>query len=610
MSSTILPFMSDPTVLPDRSAVPVEETWDLESVFATPQDWEAACRELLALLPRLAAYQGRLKEGPAVLLEFIPLYEDAARRMGKIFVYASNAAAVNTLDQAAVGRSGQARGLFARFGATVAFLDPELVAIGFDTLRRWMDETPDLRFFAHYLDQLERQQAHVRSGEVEQVLALVSDPLSTPFSVFNSLTGADMTFRPATDSQGNVLEVGQASIESLRTHPDRVVRRTAWESYADGYLALKNTLAGSLLGAVKADVFRMRARGYSSSLEASLAPNFIPVEVFHNLIGAFRKNLPTWHRYWALRRKVLGYDALHVYDIKAPLTGDKPVIPFEQAVDWICAGMKPLGEEYVGVLRRGCLEERWVDRARNRGKREGAFSSGSQGTHPFIMMSYADDVFSLSTLAHELGHSMHSYYSRLSQRMIYSRYGLFAAEVASNFNQAMVRDHLFRTLTDKALQIALIEEAMSNYHRYFFIMPTLARFELEVHERVERGAPVSADTLIGVTADLFREGYGDEVVFDRERIGITWAQFQHMYMNFYVYQYATGISGAHALVQKVLAEGERAAARYLDFLKAGGSRYPLEALREAGVDLRSPQPVEVAFANLAALVDRLERLLG
>jgi oligoendopeptidase F len=602
--------MPNTTVLPERSAVPVGETWDLKSVFATPQDWEAACRELLAQLPKLAGYQGRLKEGPSVLLEFIPLYEDAARLMGRIFVYASNASAVDSLDQAATGRSGQARGLFARFGAAVAFMNPELVAIGFDTLRQWMSKTPGLQFFAHYVGQIEKQQAHVRSGDVEQVLALVSDPLSAPQSVFNSLTGADMTFRPATDSAGDTLEVGQASIDSLRNHADRAVRRTAWESYADGYLGLKNTLASSLLGAVKADVFRMRTRGYSSSLEASLSPNFIPVEVFHNLIEVFRRNLPTWHRYWSLRRKVLGYDALHVYDIKAPLTGHKPAVPFEQAIDWICEGMKPLGKEYVGVLRRGCLEQRWVDRARNRGKREGAFSSGSQGTHPFIMMSYADDVFSLSTLAHELGHSMHSYYSRLSQRMIYSRYGLFAAEVASNFNQAMVRDHLFRSLTDEALQISLIEEAMSNYHRYFFIMPTLARFELEIHGRVERGEPVSADTLVGVTADLFREGYGEEVVFDRERIGITWAQFQHMYMNFYVYQYATGISGAHALVQGVLSDGEAAAGRYLEFLKSGGSRYPLDALKVAGVDLRSPKPVEAAFANLAALVDRLEALLG
>lgn len=601
--------MPETTTLPPRHAVPIEETWDLESVFPTPQAWEAACQELKAQIPVLVSYQGRLKEGAQVLLEFIPLYEDAARLAGKIFVYASNGNAVDTTDQAAAARFGQARSLSAQFGAAVAFVDPELMSIGFDTLRRWMAETPELAFLAHYIDQLEKRQAHIRSGEVEEVLALVSDPLATPYNVYGSLTAADMTFRPATDSNGNPIEVGQANIGALRTHPDREVRRTAEESYADGYLAFKNTLANSLLGAVKRDVFMARVRRYHSSLEAALAPNFIPVEVFYNLLEVFKKNLPTWHRYWALRRRALGYDTLHIYDIKAPLSGANPVVPFEQAVEWIAAGMAPLGEEYVSVLKKGCLEQRWVDRARNKGKREGAFSSGSQGTHPFIMMSYADDVFSLSTLAHELGHSMHSYYSRLHQRMLYSRYGLFVAEVASNFNQAMVREYLFRTQTDRDFQIALVEEAMSNYHRYFFIMPTLARFELEVHERAERGAPLSADILIDITADLFKEGYGDEVVFDRERIGIAWAQFQHMYMNFYVYQYATGISGAHALVQRILSGTPGAAEQYLDFLKSGGSRYPLDALRMAGVDLASPEPVEAAFAVLAGLVDRLEKLL-
>jgi len=252
--------------------------------------------------------------------------------------------------------------------------------------------------------------------------------------------------------------------------------------------------------------------------------------------------------------------------------------------------------------------DRWVDYARNKGKREGAFSSGSMGTRPFIMMSYADDVFSLSTLAHELGHSLHSYHSRLYQPFIYSRYSLFVAEVASNFNQAMVRRYLFETQKSPEFQISLIEEAMSNYHRYFFIMPTLARFELELHTRAEKGQPINADILIELTADLFKEGYGDEVEFDRERIGITWAQFGHMYMNFYVYQYATGISGAHALVDGILSGKPNAASKYLEFLKLGGSMYPLDALQMAGVDLTSPEPVEKAFAVLAGLVDRLEKL--
>jgi len=602
--------MSETISLPPRNAVPREETWDLESVFATPADWEAACEQLNGLLPDLAAFQGRLKEGPVVLLECIRKIEEAGILMGKIFTYASNYYAVDTNDQAAAARAGQARSIGARFGAANAFFDPELVEIGFDTLREWMRTTPELAFFEHYVDVLEKERQHVRSSEVEELLALTGDPFSGPFAVYSALNSADLRFKPAVAAGGTEMEVGQASMGSLISHSDREVRRTAWENYSDGYLAFKNTYAAALTAAVKQDVFRMRARRYETSLHASLEPNHIPVEVFHNLIEVFKKNLPTWHRYWRLRRKALGLDEFHVYDIKAPLATAKVEVPFAQAVEWICEGMAPMGEEYVSILRSGCTENRWVDRARNKGKRDGAFSSGSYGTQPFIMMSYSDDLYSLSTLAHELGHSMHSHYSRATQPFIYGRYGLFVAEVASNFNQAMVRDHLFRTQTDRDFQIGLIEEAMSNYHRYFFIMPTLARFELEMHTRAEKGAPISAEVMIATTADLFKEGYGDEVVFDRDRIGITWAQFLHMYMNFYVYQYATGISGAHALSHAILDGEAGAAERYLDFLKSGGSRYPLDALKLAGVDLSTPEPVERAFEVLSDLVDRLEGLVG
>jgi oligoendopeptidase F len=590
--------------------VPVAETWNLNSIYPTYAEWEAAGQELAGLLPQLAAYQGRLAEGPQTLLAYVALLQTAGILAGKINTFASNEYAVDTGDQAAAARAGQARSLMARFAAAVAFADPELMAIGFDRLREWMKASPEMAWLEHYIDQLERRQAHVRSGEVEEVLALGRDPFAGPMSLYAALNSADLTFKPAVASDGATLDVGQASIGALVTHPDREVRRSAWENYSDGYLAFKNTYAANFITNVKQNVFNMRVRGYASSLQASMEPNHIPVEVFHNLLAVFQKNLPTWQRYWRLRRRALGYDKLHVYDIKAPLAATPPVVPFNQAVDWICAGMAPLGEEYVNILRHGCLEERWVDRACNKGKRDGAFSSGSHGTMPFIMMSYADDVFSLSTLAHELGHSLHSYYSRQSQPFLYGRYSLFVAEVASNFNQAMVRDYLFRTQTGRDFQIALLEEAMSNYHRYFFIMPLLARFELEAHTRAERGAPLSADGLIGLMADLFKEGYGDEVEFDQPRIGITWAQFVHMYLNFYVYQYATGISGAHALVAGILAGKPGAAEKYLSFLKAGGAVYPLEALKMAGVDLTSAAPVEAAFAVLAEYVERLEQLLG
>jgi oligoendopeptidase F len=292
----------------------------------------------------------------------------------------------------------------------------------------------------------------------------------------------------------------------------------------------------------------------------------------------------------------------------APLTADNPDVSYEQAVNWICEGLTPLGEHYVEVMRRGCLEERWVDIYPNQGKRQGAFSSGTAGTHPFIVMSFNNTLLSLSTLAHELGHSMHSYHARHTQPLVYSDYSLFVAEVASNFNQAMVRDHLLENGNDPSFKIAVIEEAMANFFRYFFIMPTLARFELEMHERVENGEGLTADILNERMADLFQEGFGEEVLVDRERVGITWATFGHLYSDYYVYQYATGISGAHALAARVLSGEDGAVEDYLNFLRAGSSRYPLDALSMAGVNLHEPQPVKETFAQMGEMVDLLEEL--
>ncbi len=597
--------------VPPRDQIPVQYTWDTAVVYASHAAWEAELARVAAQLPELALFQGQLGSSPDRLAEWLDTAERLMNTVARLYFYASMFHNVDTNDQTAVANHDRAIGIYTRAIAATAFAEPELLAIGFDTLRRWMVDQPRLALYAHYFDQLERRQAHVRSAEVEQLLGQLRDPFSGASGIHGILTDADLRFAPAHTAAGDPLDLAQGNIGALLTSPDRDVRRSAWASYADAHLSMQNTMAACLATGVKQDVFMARARRYPSALEASLAANNIPADVFHNLIATYRRNLPTWHRYWSLRRRVLGFDMLAVYDVKAPLTDKMPAVSLAQSIDWICDGMRPLGDAYVAAMRRGLTEQRWVDLYPNQGKRMGAYSHGVHGTHPYILMSYNDDIFSMSTLAHELGHSMHSYLTWQTQPLAYGSYSLFVAEVASNFNQAMVRAHLLETNRDRDFQIAVIEEAISNFHRYFFIMPTLARFELEIHQRVERGQALTADSMIALMADLFQEGYGDEVQVDRARVGSTWCQFStHLYSNFYVYQYATGIAAANALATDILAGKPGAAENYLAFLKAGGSLYPLDALKLAGVDMATPAPVERAFGVLASYVDRLETLLG
>lgn len=594
-----------------RREVPEMYTWNAPSVFPSREAWESEFTAAMANIPAFGAFQGRLAEGPATLLEAMTAFEALYRRIGKLYLYASMEHAVDMNDSWAAAADGRSQGLMGHAMATIAFLNPELLAIGEETLRAWIEQEPRLAFMKHFIHDLFRQQKHVRSAEIEALLGMLMDPFGGAETAAGMLTNADFQFEPAIADDGSQIPVTQGTLGKILGGADREARRTAWEHYADLYLAHKNTLAATLTTSLKQNVFMMRARNYESTLQAALFAHDIPEAVFHNLINTFRKNLPTWHRYWALRRKALGVETLQPYDIWAPLQ-KKPLapIPYERAVELICEGLGPMGTEYVETVRRGCTQQRWVDVLPNQGKRAGAFSSGWPGTYPFIMLSYNSDLFSLSTLAHELGHSMHSYLTWQNQPVIYSDYSMFVAEVASNFHQALVRDHLLRTQTDPAFQIGLIEEAMSNFHRYFFIMPTLARFELETHQRVERGDGLTADDMIALMADLFAEGYGNEMAVDRDRVGITWATFGHLFVDYYVFQYATGISGAHALARSVLDHGAPAVGRYTQFLRSGSALYPLDALKLAGVDLTTPEAVEVTFGILADMVTRLEQLLS
>jgi oligoendopeptidase F len=594
---------------PTRAEIAPQYKWNAESVFADHEAWEQATLQLGGMISQLDEKRGHLGEGPAALLSTLRLSEDIMTLLGKIFVYASIAHAVDTADNNATAMNGRAVGMAGQASASTSFIDPELIQVGMETLRGWMANTPELRIYAHYFEDLFRKQQQVRSAEVEELLGMLAPAFYSTSETASLLTDADFHFPAAQASDGQAHEVTQGIYQKMLSNSDRELRRTAWQGYMDTYLAHKNTLANNLNTSIQQNIFNAHARRSDSTLETSLFQYNIPVQVFRNLIETYKRHLPVWHRYFKARRKALGVEKLYTYDIWAPLTANHPAISYEQAIEMISDGLAPMGSEYVQNLRRGVLQDRWVDVYPNQGKSSAQFSSGSKGTHPFIVMNFDSTIFSLSTLAHELGHSMHSFYTWQTQPVAYSDYSLFVAEVASNFHQAMVRANLFATRADVDFQISLIDEAMDNFHRYFFIMPTLARFELEMHERAERGEGLSASLMIERMAELYAEGYGGEVELDPQRDGITWATFGHLYADYYVYQYATGISGANALSQRILSGVPGAAEAYLGFLKAGSSAYPLDVLKAAGVDLTTPAPVEETFRVLEGLVARLEKLV-
>lgn len=600
--------------LPRRDEAPQQDRWDVESVFADEAAFDEAFARVEADIPRLAPFAGTLGASAAALLAALQARDEVDLAASRLALYAGMRRSADETDPASGARWDRAWGLVVRFSAATAYVEPEILAIPAATLDTWTRDEQGLTPYRHYIEQLGLQRPHVRSREVEEVLAQASDVTAAPRQIHAVLENADLRFGPVPDPDGGSVALAQSNADLLITSDQRSVRQAAWRRYADGYLGVKNTMAATLAGAVKSDVFYARARRYDSAREASMQPHNIPVQVFDTLVDTVRAHLPLWHRYWAIRWRALGVDALRPYDLDAPLALTTDPIPFDRGVEMLLAGLAPLGEEYVAAARRGLTTERWVDKYPNVGKSSGAHSTGVYGTRPFLMQNYDDSLMGVSTLAHELGHSMHSWYTWRTQPPLYARYSMFVAETASNFNQALLRAHLLARSDDRRFQIAVIEEGMANFYRYFFIMPNLAQFERDAHERVERGGALTAHDMSERIVELFGEGYGGEVALDdsedRARVGVTWAQFPHLFSNFYVWQYATGISAANALAAGVLSEGTPAAERYIAFLKAGDSLYPLDALRLAGVDMTSHEPIERAFGVLEGLVDRLDALVG
>jgi oligoendopeptidase F len=598
-----------PEPLP-RAEVPADQRWDPADLYEDVAAWDAAFAAVAGRLDEIRAYRGTLGQGPERLAAWLATIEDVGRALGRLRVWATMASSVDTEDEAARERADRLTALQADAEEAAAFATPELLAIGLDTLREWIRD-PALPDRERWLQRLERDAPFTRSAEVEALLGALRQPFAGAGRTHGLLANAELDVAPARDAEGGEHAVTQAVVSTLVGSPDRTLRESAWRAYADAHLARKRTMASLLATGARQTNLLARTRGYGDALAMTLGPLEVPRTVVDRLLETFEDHLGVWHRWFELKRRHLGLERLRPWDATAPVSPAPPRVGYREALDWLSEAVAGLGDDYVAAMRRGALEEGWVDRAPNDGKRMGAFSTSWGGSKPYIMMSWTGDLASASTLAHELGHSMHSWLSWRSQPYPYARYTLFAAEVASNLHQASMRDHLFRERAgDRAFELALIDETMANFGRYFLIMPTLMRFELELHRRAEAGEGLAPDALSELLADLFEEAYGPAMELDRERVGITWAQFHtHLYARFYVFMYATGIAGAHAVARRLSDGAPGAADAYLAFLREGGRTPPLEALRRAGVDLASPEPVEEGFRVLAGHVDRFEALL-
>ena len=593
---------------PSRADAPTEQTWDLASVYPSDAAWENAVAEAERAIPAFARFQGRLGESATIVIEALRERDRWVTIGWRLRQYANMQVKVDSADTEAAARLQHANAVRGRINGAFAFLEPELLALDPATLDSWLTSDPELAAYAHYVDTLRRRQRHVQSPEVEAAFAGAEALTSHPYATYRALLYGDLRFPNALDGEGRARSVTPNRYDSLLREPDRALRRAVWESYSDTLLGVRHTLAQCLYGAISRDVYVARGHGYDTALDAALETTYLPREAHATLLESWERHLPVWRRAFQLRRDLLGVQELYSYDLDTPLARRQPRVPYDQARETILAAVAPLGEEYTSVLRAGLHEQRWVDWATNAGKQGGADQSGVHGTHPFVLLSYDGSVIAQSALDHELGHAMHSYYTWQTQPPVYESFVDYLSETASTFHQALLRGHLLRTSADRDMRLAVVSEALAYYYRYLFLMPLLARFEVDAHERVERGEGLSADWIAGRVLELLRLGYGDTVTLDDRRDGMWWAQFPHLFLNFYTHTYTLGLAAANSLAGAVATEGAPAAERYIRMLRAGDSVYPLDALREAGVDLSSPEPLESAFASLSDLLDRLEQL--
>ncbi len=591
---------------PARETVPVEQTWDLHSLYPDTAAWEADLARVDALLPDLARYKGRLGEGPDLLLALLRRRDTLFERANRVEWYAFNSLSEDQADPARQALDDRASALSARVAAAVAYIEPELLALPDGTVESYLEREPGLAVYRLYLADALDERAHTLGAEAEGVLAAMTELLQAPHDIYKNTANADVTFDPVEDERGQLVPMSLSALNKLQQSPDRAVRRASYESALRAFDAHKRTLAASFAAAQKRDVILSRLRRYPSALAAALARVHLPESLFHTLVEVSeREGTIPFRRYMDLRQRALGVARLMPYDLAAPLDPDLDVtITFDEAFDMVVAGLAPLGEEYRAILeeaRRG----RWVDWADNSGKRSGAYSSSCYGYHPVILLNWQGTLDDAFTLAHELGHAAHSTFTTRAQPYIYANYSLFLAEMASTTNELLLARHLLATTTDRATRRYVLARALRSFTSNFFLGSYQAALQLEAHERVERGEPLTYESVTAAYTGILRRWFGDTVEIEPETMGGNWVRPPHHYRNFYSYQYATGIAVASAFAGAIHDEGAPAVEQYIRFLSAGSSAHAIDLLREAGVDLDFPAPIRQAVALFSELVDEL-----
>lgn len=597
------------TTIPARKDIPESDKWDLSSIYKSNEEWEENLKVLPSLTEKVVQYKGRLGESSDVLLEALKALEEAELRMETVYHYASLQHEADEDDSSATDRDGRAMMAYTRMMSDLSFIDPEIQSVDETKLREWIS-LPEFKDYKIYIEKLLHFKKYILSEKEERILSLQMQPAQTPYNAFSVLSNVDMnkTFgtvnvcgeeRPLTETTWSVFMENQ----------DRKVREEAYKKFYKKFEEHQNTIAALYAGNVNQDVFLMRARGYSSSLEMALFGNKVPVSVYHNLIDCVHKNLAPLHEYYALRKKVLGVDELRHYDVYVPLVKSvETKTSYDEAVEICRKALSPLGTEYTDRLCDG-LKNGWVDRYENVGKRSGAFSSGSYIGNPYILLNYKDDVIrDVFTMAHEGGHSMHSWYSVHNNPFMCYDYTIFEAEVASTFNEELVFEYLLKNAETKEMRAYLLSMRAGDILATLYRQTMFAEFELKAHELVEGGTPLTAELLRKTYRELLELYFGPEMHFEPNS-DMEGLRIPHFYSSFYVYKYATGISAALALAKRVTEGGAKEREDYFAFLKSGGSRYPIESLRIAGVDMEKTKPVQDACDEFAKVIAELKEIL-